>query len=256
LAENLLRNAKSSVSLSQSPSPLPTSTQDRDPQSGSGVPPLIPHKPSPTRPGRRPLDCGSLLPLSRSQPAGPAPFKLSQPAPGPPTSRSALSDPSPSNFSLLTSHFSPPVCRLFLTWSGRTRLPRATLRVAPTPKAIPSIPSMIPKRSVQLCTLRSDPSDDRHPRTPRRKRPVSLSTRFTLRPSHHPSAGIAKRRGSRTDLSNYGPRHLEAACPTMAPTEAASSPRRPWTHTRLPMRCRSHLIPIPWRFQLPPKPGC
>jgi hypothetical protein len=138
----------------------------------------------------------------------------------------------PQPFQFLTSHFSPPVCRLFPTWSGRTRLPRATLRVAPTPKAIPSIPSMIPKRSVQLCTLRSGPSDDRHPRTPRRKRPVSLSTRFTLRPSHHPSAGIAKRRGSRTDLSNYGPgtskrpvppwhqprqrHHLAALGPTLA----------------------------------------
>ena len=33
------------------------------------------------QPGRRPFDCGSPLPLSRSQPAGPAPFKRTCPAP-------------------------------------------------------------------------------------------------------------------------------------------------------------------------------
>jgi hypothetical protein len=41
------------------------------------------YPPSPNQPGRRPLDCGSLLPLSRSQPAGPAPFKSLPKSPRP-----------------------------------------------------------------------------------------------------------------------------------------------------------------------------
>ena len=99
---------------------------------GSAEPQLgdLPTRPPPLQPGRRPLDCGSLLPLSRSQPAGPAPLK---PSPLRTSSRRlwtagritalpahgvrlpALSQPAPSDsafltshFSLLTSHFPPP----------------------------------------------------------------------------------------------------------------------------------------------------
>jgi len=61
------------------------------------------------------LDCGSLLPLSRSQPAGPAPLKLStrqvplRPSPG--SRGSALAPPNKQSphkpFKLLTSNFPP-----------------------------------------------------------------------------------------------------------------------------------------------------
>jgi hypothetical protein len=81
------------------------------------------------------LDCGSLLPLSRSQPAGPAPFKHpSQQAPSPLSPSSAFSElaPHPTSPLLLFHYFT------ISNFPHRPLLTRPTPSCAPTAQPIPA----------------------------------------------------------------------------------------------------------------------
>ena len=143
---------------------------------------------------------------------------------------------SPSNFSLLTPFFplpSPASAACFPLGPAAPHL-RPTLRVAPTPETIQSIPSIRSIRSTRIPKTLTPTRPLIHsapPITPPIRADPTRSRIASNHPLHlAPLAPPIRRDREAAGIANrpvqLWPRHLEAACPTLAPTETASSPRR------------------------------
>ena len=135
--------------------------------------------------------------------------------------------PSPNQpFQLPTSHFPlPSPCLPSVPrWSGRTRQPRATLRVVPTPETIPSIRSIRSIRSTRsIRSIRSTPV----PKTLTPTRPLPTSPLFPQAPFYYllftisnypPAPGVPVQAARSPPAATQSQRSGQASVASVPPT--------------------------------------